>query len=136
VELNFRKWHGTDLDALNTIQRFKLPTPNPPTHETPSVPTIHQEIRIQLAGIPRGGPPLVTLPAKARIRPGAFGCGGEAAGGPQRRGVAEGRTDRRWSDSMRFTDFEGHPVLPYALFPSLKTGLFAIGGEMVLAGWE
>jgi hypothetical protein len=44
--------------------------------------------------------------------------------------------DRRWRDCMRFTDSDGHPVLPYSLFPSLKTGLFAIGGEMVLAGWE
>ena len=44
--------------------------------------------------------------------------------------------DRHWLDCMRFIDPDGRPVRPYALFPSLRTGLFGIGEEMVLAGWD
>jgi hypothetical protein len=44
--------------------------------------------------------------------------------------------DFQWRDCLRFSDANQPLVRPYALFPSLKTGLFGIGEEMVFAGLE
>jgi hypothetical protein len=44
--------------------------------------------------------------------------------------------DFRWADCLRFTAADGGAVRPFAVFPSLKAGLFGIGGKMVFARWE
>jgi hypothetical protein len=44
--------------------------------------------------------------------------------------------DFHWIDCLRFTDADRSPVRPFALFPSLKSGLFGIGEEMIFASWE
>jgi hypothetical protein len=44
--------------------------------------------------------------------------------------------DFHWIDCLRFTDADRGAVRPFALFPSLKTGLFGVGVEMVFASWD
>ena len=45
-------------------------------------------------------------------------------------------SDLRFRATLRFVSPNGGEVRPFALFPSLKCGLFGAGAEMVFAGWN